>query len=76
MHSLLLGGFYTLVNHVVLQVPGNDMRFGIIIMYFVFHTSCAALTLIRAVSSVKGGTGGLVVDAIVEIIEIKNRDAN
>jgi hypothetical protein len=28
--------------------------------YLVFQASCAAFTLIRAVSSVKGGSGGLV----------------
>ena len=38
-------------------------------VYFVFQTSCAALTLIRAVSPVKGGTGGLVAVAIVNCEE-------
>lgn len=49
------------------------MRGKTIISYFVFHTSCAALTLILAVSSVKGGTGGLFVDAIV-VVEMRYLD--
>jgi len=32
--------------------------------YLVFQRSCAALTLIRAVSSVKGGKGGLDVEGV------------